>query len=259
MPAMSKLIPIHPCLCADYCKGDSGNLVVEAKVDGIRCIVSVEKNEVTAWTRNGRSINLHVDTIIDIIDLRDHNKHLGDSFVLDCELLANRVWLIDLPLVGGTYRERRTALEALFWNIKEDRYNCVRIVPVLHDPELDAGYPEDIDHLVELAVRERFEGIVLKHPDAPYQQAARAWFKVKPEKTIDLTVTGTKPNGSLIVSLDGQQVIVGIGLSDAIRSKAKSGAMLGSVIEIRFQEETANGSLRHPIFVREREDKTPLN
>lgn len=256
---MSKLIPIQPCLCSEYERGDSDEHVVEAKVDGIRCVVQITGNEVLAWTRNGRDIELSVDTVIDCIDLLNHNRHLGETLVLDCELVADRLWLLDLPLLEGTYRVRRTALEALFWQIREDRYRCVRIVPVLHDPELDAGYPEDIDRLLNMAMRERFEGIVLKHPDAPYQQGARAWFKVKPVHTIDLTVKAAKANGSLIVEHEGREVTIGIGLSQAIREKAKSGAMLGTTIEIRFQEETAGGSLRHPVFVREREDKTPLN
>lgn len=256
---MSNIIPIKPCLCQEYEEGDSGDNVVEAKVDGIRCVVRISGNDVRAWTRNGRDIALAADTVIDVIDLRDHNTHLGDTLVLDCELTADRLWLLDLPLVDGSYRVRRTALEALFWNIREDRYKCVRLVPVIHDPELDAGYPEDIERLMATALRERFEGIVLKHPDAPYQQGARAWFKVKPVRTLDLRVKAVKGNGSLVVSHDGVDVTVGIGLSDAIRSKAKQGAMLGSLIEIRFQEETAAGSLRHPVFVRERDDKADHN
>lgn len=256
---MNNSLPVIPCLCSEYEQGDSDNLIVEAKVDGIRAIVRVSGNEVTAWTRNGRVLDLPVNAVIDAIDLRDRNKHLGDTLVLDCELTADRLWLFDLPLVEGSYRVRRTALEALFWNISETHYGCVRLVPVLHDPELEHGYPDDIENLVNLARRERFEGIVLKNPDAPYQQGTRSWFKVKPVRTLDLVVKDVKDNGSLVVDNAGKDVTVGIGLSDAIRAKAKKGAMLGMIIEVRFQEETASGSLRHPVFVRERNDKTEHN
>lgn len=256
---MTKTIPILPCLCEEYERGDSANLVVEAKVDGIRAIVRITLNTVQAWTRNGRDIALPDAAVIDLIDLRDHNSHLGDTLTLDCELAGDRLWLFDLPEVKGSYRIRRTALEALFWRMKDTQYDHVRIVPVIYDPELDYGYPEDIDTLVGMAVRERFEGIVLKNPDAPYQQGTRSWHKVKPVRTVDLTVKGNLKNGSLIVDNDGKEVTVGIGLSEAIRAKAKTGAMLGMVIEIRFQEQTESGSLRHPVFVRERTDKSAHN
>lgn len=254
-------IPVLPCLCAEYESGNSENFIVEAKVDGMRVIVKVSGNNVHAWTRNGRSIELPTNAVVDAIDLRDRNSHIGDTLVLDCELTADRLWLFDLPLFEGSYRLRRTALEALFWNIREDHYGCVRLVPVLHDPELDNGYPEDIDLLVNLARRERYEGIVLKDPDADYQQGARSWFKVKPVRTLDLRVTDVKPNGSLVVDHNGKDVVIGIGLSDLVRDKAmrKPKAVIGTIIEVRFQEETAAGSLRHPVFVRERNDKDTVS
>jgi len=258
---MNNPIPVSPCLCAEYEQGNSENLIVEAKVDGIRAIVKVSGNNVTAWTRNGRNLDLPVNAVIDAIDLRDRNSHLGDTLVLDCELTADRLWLFDLPLLEGSYRVRRTALEALFWNIRENHYDCVRLVPVIHDPELDHGYPEDIDLLVNRALRERFEGIVLKDPDAEYSQGSRSWYKVKPVRTLDLRVIDTKANGSLVVDHKGREVTVGIGLSDVIRKRAKSkpAALIGTIIEVRFQEETASGSLRHPVFVRERKDKDTVS
>lgn len=261
MPAMHNMIPVSPCLCSEYEKGDSCKYVVEAKVDGMRVIVKVTGNEVGAWTRNGRAIELPVNAVVDAIDIRDRNCHLGDTLVLDCELTSDRLWLLDLPLVDGNYRVRRTALEALFWNIAEDHYGCIRLVPVLHDPELDNGYPEDIDTLVNLARRERFEGIVLKDPEAGYEQGARSWFKVKPTRTLDLMVKAVKSNGSLVVEHSGVDVTVGIGLSDALRrlSIANPSAVIGSIIEVRFQEETVHGSLRHPVFVRERNDKDTVD
>lgn len=256
---MHNTIPVMPCLCSDYKLRESNDYVVEAKIDGVRAIVSVSGNKAKAWTRNGYALPLPFNAIVDIIDLCNRNKELGESIVFDCELTSDRLWLIDLPMLRSSYRVRRAALERLFSGIKESHYGCVRIVPIIHDPQKNDGYPEYISDLVTLACRDLYEGIVLKHPDSMYAQDSRAWYRVKPTKSLDLIVTAVRKNGSLVVMNGKRQVTVGIGLSDEMRLKARKGELIGKIIEVRFQEETASGSLRHPVFVRERNDKTEHN
>jgi hypothetical protein len=72
-----------------------------------------------------------------------------------------------------------------------------------------------------------------------------------------LRVVGYLDNGSLVVNRRGVKVTVGIGLPVAIR--AAKAAMLGRLIELRFQEVTLAGSLRHPVFIRLRDDKEEVN
>jgi len=64
--------------------------------------------------------------------------------------------------------------------------------------------------------------------------------------------------GAAIVTYKGKRVRVGSGFSDEQRQQfwANPNSIKGKIIEVQFHEETPDGSLRHPRFVRVREDKT---
>ena len=243
MPAS---IHFSPCLCRDHLEGDTGTAIVEAKVDGVRCIVHIGET-VQAFTRNGKPLDLSIDT-------EQAVRALGHEMV-DGELVGDTLHVFDLPAFGGSWRVRRAALAHAYARI--DGTPGIALVPVLHDPANEDGYPEDTNDALRRSVSLGYEGIVLKDPEAEYAAGARAWGKVKPIATEDLRVVDCLPNGSLVVSRRGVRVTVGIGLPRAIRASAVT--MLGRLIEVRFQEVTANGSLRHPIFVRVRDDKEEVN
>lgn len=116
------------------------------------------------------------------------------------------------------------------------------------------------------------EGAVVKDPEALYQKRKHsAWQKMKAEETEDLPVVGHFPGephtkyehclGGLIVDRNGVQVRVGGGFSDAEREEIWAlihktpGALTGRLIEVMFHEVTPDGSLRHPRFIRFRDDK----
>lgn len=238
---------IQPTLCRVHEQGDTGDCIVEAKVDGVRAIVEVEAGEVRAYTRNGTVIDLPYDTA-------SAAASIGHP-VIDCELVGDVLHVFDLPAFGGSWRVRRAVLDHAFAKAPES--DKLRLVPVLHDPALDNGYPEDTQTIMDRAVAAGYEGIVLKDPEAGYVQGERVWAKAKPEHTEDLRVVDVMRNGSLVVSRKGVKVVVGIGLSRNVRSAGA--AMLGRLVEVRYQEITAAGSLRHPVLVRVRDDKNEVN
>jgi hypothetical protein len=104
------------------------------------------------------------------------------------------------------------------------------------------------------------EGLVLK--DGNFLN----WYKWKPVKTIDLVVTGFEDGrgkyvglvGSLQGSLtDGREVADVGGFDDATRIALSDEIPLGRVMEVAYQYVGAGGRLRHPRFVRWRDDKKP--
>lgn len=126
------------------------------------------------------------------------------------------------------------------------------------------------------------EGLIFKPLDHKYEfKRSFSWLKLKNEATEDLVVIGAfegEPNtkyagqlGGLIVDRNGVQVRIGGGLSDEQRrefwaayledtsDEAIGGMLLGRVIEVEYQEVTPDGSLRHPRFVRFRDDKASVS
>lgn len=101
------------------------------------------------------------------------------------------------------------------------------------------------------------EGWVLK--EANY----RGWFKLKVESTIDCVVTGFVEGkgkyicdvGALIVSVEGVEIARAGGFTDAVRFEIDEKQDLGRVCEIKYQYVGSKGRLRHPRFVRWRDDK----
>jgi bifunctional non-homologous end joining protein LigD len=144
----------------------------------------------------------------------------------------------------------------------------------------------------ERACAEGWEGVIAKRRDAPYEQRrSRNWLKMKCEAGQELVVGGfTDPVGQrvglgalLVGHFDGDDFVfagkIGTGFDNALllelRARfdaleiAKPPFTRGSglprkhvhwvrpevVVEVAFMEWTPGGKLRHPRFVRVREDK----
>ncbi|MBI5497764.1 MAG: DNA ligase D [Deltaproteobacteria bacterium] len=140
------------------------------------------------------------------------------------------------------------------------------------------------------------EGLIAKRAASRYQDGRRTddWQKVKPLRTVDVVVVGASPAkgnrkdlGALLVAWhrDGALVYcgrVGSGFDDETRRRTwawlqaeqrdtpafqggperhEAGTFFvepNRVVEVKYTEVTAGaGLLRHPVFLRERDDKTP--
>lgn len=89
--------------------------------------------------------------------------------------------------------------------------------------------------------------------------------KWKPVKTVDCVVTGVKPGqgkyegllGALECSIEGQVVANVSGMTDAERIAFSEFSPIGYVVEVAYQYVGDKGRLRHPRFIRVRDDKLP--
>lgn len=167
------------------------------------------------------------------------------------------------------YMERRNLLEKLH-TFSES--SAIKIVP-----RYFAHSVEDIRSLYDAFQARGLEGAMVKNPAGAYAKSrSHGWLKLKSEETLDLIVvdafegTGQFKGqlGGLVVDMsNGVHVRVGGGFSATEREELwknftleRDGGVpdervLGRMIEVRYHEETPDGSLRHPRFVRFRDDK----
>lgn len=133
-----------------------------------------------------------------------------------------------------------------------------------------ASSDEEVSEILADYMAAGYEGAIAKDPDGLYAFGERTswWLKLKPVRTIDLTITGTveglgKHAGRLgalsCVNDDGQAVSVGGGFNDALRESlwARRALLVGLRVEVKCQAGDV-ATARHPVFVRFRNDQNPV-
>lgn len=267
---------------------------VEPKLDGIRCFAHVDPQHkaVTFHSRNGQplpSLGKLAPVLLQLV------SSVGKTVILDCEATAGddffsgvgkltqkaeatdlaSLTVFDVPLVEGwgassevPYSLRRECLETMFERaeLSPEQQAKVCLVPVLEiitTSELVC----QAEGLLEEAVNNGWEGLMLKDVDATYQSGRRckAWIKLKPKLTFDCRIIGFQPGkgrldgsaGAILVSYKGKAVAVGSGLSDELRLDIYDHPekWVGKTAEVECQQLTPSGSMRHPSLVCIRWDK----
>ena len=153
---------------------------------------------------------------------------------------------------------------------------------------LSEEIPERGEDLYAAISEMGLEGMVAKRADSPYRSGYSAdWLKVRVDRSSDFAVVGMEPHGTGLRRLhlaarNGEEGLryagtVGTGFSremeDELRARldplrrpkppVPAPAERGSVwvepevvVEVRYKEWTEGGNLRHPVFLRIRDDKT---
>ncbi len=124
------------------------------------------------------------------------------------------------------------------------------------DPRLMIGrvYTSQLPELFNTALLDGYEGLVVHTTKGP--------FKIKQKLTFDCTVVAMQPGtgkhtgkmGALIIDLHGVTFKVGTGFTDIQRAEFNNPKIIGQIIEIEGMELTELGRVRHPRFIRIRED-----
>lgn len=134
-------------------------------------------------------------------------------------------------------------------------YGLAPLDPRLHRGTLTNPTPADIRAQLKNANDLGYEGIVLRKGDD--------WIKVKPFETHDVLITGYAEgrgkHGGRLGFVTTTRGAVGAGFRDAERKSlwvdAKSGDLVGQVMEVSCMQLTPDGNFRHPVFIRMRPDK----
>lgn len=260
-------------------------VAAEPKYDGVRSLAIWNGTQVTFYSRTGKVFE-GMGPIARQLEAR-FKRHGMAPMVLDGELMdrnnsfnqivgdvhkkdfeaENAVFYVfeamhleefEQDTVKGDYTQRRRKLVKLYNQADLATLPCLRLTPVriLDCVEAIQSWADDI-------MQAGGEGLIVKPLDGEYQKKrSHNWLKIKGEHSVDLVVTGIEPGtgkyegkiGALLVDFQGVTVNVGSGLTDALRDKPGD-HFVGRLIEVKYHEVTPDKSLRHPRFIRFRDDK----
>lgn len=249
---------------------------IEPKLDGLRVTVV---NGIPL-TRNGNPVQ-SVDPMLDELGSQIDLK----KWVLDGEFIGKGTFEETVSAARRSGQEDRGLVYNIFDMVERDEWFArqtkaftqrradierhlktginIAVVPSIKlvNPTM-AQVEAQRDHFLA----QGFEGAMWKADTAYQFKRSSSLLKLKVFDTDDGEVVGVEEGtgkyegllGALVVKLDnGVQVKVGSGYSDAQREDLwkRRARLKGKTIEIKFQNATAKGSLRFPIFVQLRTDK----
>lgn len=260
--------------CPEYVKGKEFTLT--QKLDGVRCMAFVGKEEVALFSRQGKKI-------LGCKEIETELLSYGKECIFDGELLADTS--------GSTievYGETTSALmsDGEKFGLVYHVFDCVDEVPyttrrntlqkLLTDkphvkllPVLYSG--DDVSQIkihLDAARAKGQEGIMINLNSAPYRFGrTKDLLKVKVMQDVDLRIIGFEEGrgalagtlGSIVVDYKGNPLGVGSGFSIDDRKFfwENQKALLGRVATIQYFEETVPKSgvpsLRFPVYLRLRE------
>jgi DNA ligase-1 len=251
---------------------------VQPKIDGVRCIVIVQKDGIKMVSRYGRPLNKY-KSLLRAMEI------LPSGFVYDGEIWSPKGFqattkrenfkdvhytIFDmLPLAEW---QSRTCLLPL--NARLERLNNLRLINPLDTSSTEVVNTEkEIFNYYDIVLEAGGEGLVIKNPYSYYNyRRSYQWMKLKQEFTDTVPIVGFKYGegkrlgkcGALIVEYKGTRVAVGSGLTDTMVDKLivtdDNLIMFGDKnlydvkIKISHSGVTEDGSLRHPRFVRNGHD-----
>lgn len=280
-------IPQHEvCLCIDdYEKfkkhtKTADNACWSLKLDGVRVWAIVQPNgEIKYVSRNGKEYPNFSIFDKELWVLRDRlitQYHRKDSevVILDGEVISKEkdfqkqmqnvrrlkgadsskfeFHIFDHVLQYKDFRQRYDVLNMCIYD-----FQLLNLVEHVQMETFDDIWP-----ILDEVSAKGEEGLIVKAWAEGYEfKRTNAWCKLKKFYTEDLPVVGWERGegkykdvlGVLIVNRNGVEVKVGSGFSDKERKLFMTETP--TMIEVKYQEVTKDGSLRFPIFVCEREDK----
>jgi len=261
---------------------------VEPKLDGIRCLAIVENGKAKLFTRAGKLITNFDETVGKELRLMDDGCYDGEIMSNDFTDLMRQVYRKENKDIADVYLSLFDYIPLSEWRAGKSQTSCRERYEILED-QVSRGYrsakrysalfdyirvvdrytvPSDHDKIKakhDEFVSNGYEGAMVKNIDAPYS-FGRDWsvMKYKAFFDADVPIIGLKEGtgkhqgklGSFLVDYKGVEVNVGSGLNDELREKLWGDTtIIGRIIEVRYQEETPDGSLRFPTFVCFRNDK----
>jgi ATP-dependent DNA ligase len=262
-------------------------VIAEEKLDGVRCLVQVLGNHVNYISYAGKTLH-NLDDYDELwLRIRDET----DTALFDCEFMYHDFdctykvvrskkqpewfqreygcfYILDSPTRTMSYHSHQNWLQS----IADSGY------PTIRRPDSRVCHNlEEVQEMFHRVVNRGGEGLMLKDPTGQYYQGGRVkvWGKLKRQETIDgkimyLTEAIDKhgqPKGE-VGSFTVRFMLEGGGVwgtADASASKltpterramwANREQFKDKWCEVQYMQVDRAGGLRHPVFLRIREDK----
>ena len=268
---------------------DGKSFIITTKLDGMRCVIIKEDDNVVFFSRQGQPITGLNDIVKDM-------EKFPNNIVLDGELVAeNTTNLTSADLYRKTMRIARKdgVKKGLVFNCFDyipledfkkgichapcsNRKATVNSLITLYSPRnivevkpLYVGNDQaEIYKWLEWAKDRDLEGVMINIDDSPYEsKRTKNLLKVKVMQTCDLRIIdyieGEGRNagrlGAFVVDYKGNSLKVGGGYTDKQREEywRRKDELIGRVITVQYFEETNNLNdgvgLRFPVFKEVRE------
>lgn len=280
-------IPVFGCMLArDGAKEEKklvGEVLIENKYDGVRCIAIVQNNTAILYSRNGKVFpNFpHIEAAL--------SKPEFNNMVFDGEIMSENFQALMKQVYRKTDVDTSDAYMALFdvldlleFNEGKGKCNTVERKQILAElpfdecirkvdftqVNLDTSEGQQIfKNMNKIAIAEGYEGLMVKPVGSIYEcKRSASWLKIKPIIEVTLTIIDIEEGqgkfegttGALVCEgiEDGDLigVNVGSGLTDEMRESIWNNRddVIGQLVEIRAdaitQAENGEYSLRFPRF-----------
>lgn len=243
--------------------------IFEPKMDGYRAICNYEKGKKPGFiSRAGNALDFPLDF------------QIGSRCVLDGEIVAyGKGGDPDFNLIRDKKSKKNSSLTFVAFDILKKDGKDLTGLPLIERKKILAEtvkdqnqlqtifYSEDGEFLWNAAKKRGIEGVMAKRKDSRYVQGrSPSWIKIKFYKTTDCVILGYRSGKRKISSLrlgiyDHGKLReignVGAGFTEAMLDEllARLDNKEVLVCEVRYLE--FYKSLRAPVFLRLRDDKTP--
>lgn len=234
--------------------------ICEPKLDGIRVFLFKSGDKLVISSKHGgiytpRGSPKVFSAVTEFI-------HAPHRMILDGEYVSKGGLLFLFDVLQVDDRDVRSLL---LRERKKILHQILRGTRMEVRPTLARTFDEIVS-LKEDFIEEGHEGIVVKNPASTYGQP-NSWLKMKRYDTIDCFIiayeetkemrqTGIPRSWHVGVYDGGRRVDLGK-VGSFVEGVDPRQVKVGSVVEVRFQELTADGRLRAPFILRVRHDKIP--